>query len=158
MTFLTGAAAAGVWRLTYDEWKSDHLVGSTALTEPYDDAAGNGLLNLEKFAFGIDPFDLRRAGPGYPHLTVIEEVDGQDTSSYLALVFEMPERMPDVGFILEVSSDLQTWVQLPWVLASKTLEPVEGKMIRVTVRDMESIENLIGSRFLRMRLASPHAD
>jgi hypothetical protein len=88
------------------QWRNDYFNNPSNVGAGANDAcpAGDGVPNLTKYALGLDPFtpvsadELASAG--------MQQLLGQ---SYLTLTVDRDADPPDVTFLAEVSSDLQTW-------------------------------------------------
>ena len=125
--------------LTYDQWRQGFDFPD-GLDGPRDDASGDGVSNLEKFAFGLDPLEKSRAG--LPSL-VSEQIDNER-----ALVFTVP-RNPDatgIGQFVQTSTDL-----LDWSVDSEYIEVIEdtSEILRVRILGADGQEL---KRFVRVSI------
>jgi alpha-tubulin suppressor-like RCC1 family protein len=110
--------AKGTGADTYLEWKArvfteaeqaDPSVSRETALSP----AGDGIPNLLKYAFGIDPhLDGSLALPKISTVTVADSSTGV-TTRYPVISYQRPSGNPasDLYFVPEASIDLQTWVR-----------------------------------------------
>jgi beta-glucosidase-like glycosyl hydrolase len=119
---------------------NDSLAGDTA------NPAGDGLVNLLKYALGIDPHQATAAGLPTPALS---------NGTYLSLTFTGLRSATDITYHVEVSGDLGAWNEI-W---NSTVFPYGGGISpaqQVTVADTVPISVAPGGRrFLRLRVSRP---
>ncbi|MDG2323090.1 MAG: lamin tail domain-containing protein, partial [Akkermansiaceae bacterium] len=87
----------------YASWSrgyfSEAELADPAVSGPLADASGDGVSNLMKYAFGVDP--KKQGGNG----DVSVEIDGESVT----LNFSRLEKTPDITVTVDVSSDLVDW-------------------------------------------------
>lgn len=88
----------------YEKWKKDHFEGTDADSAPDGNPAGDGIVNLMKYATGRDP--LKPCG-SVTTLTV-KELGGK---KYMALAWPVNPDAKDVAFAVESSGNLEEWVE-----------------------------------------------
>lgn len=88
--------------IAYDEWITSFDVPE-GLRGPEQDASGDGVLNLIKFALGQDPRVATREG--LPSIS-IEELD---EDSYLTITMSKNPLAAGITFNVEISPDLEIW-------------------------------------------------
>jgi hypothetical protein len=107
----------------------------------------NGLTNLAKYAFGLS---ADAAGTNrFPRVELFKE----GALAYMALEYSRPDPAPpDVSYIVEVSSDRQTWASggLTTVLLSSN---TSNGLTTIFVRDATPVTTPTYGRFIRLRLA-----
>jgi hypothetical protein len=105
--------------------------------------AGDGVVNLIKYALGLDPFTATQAGE-LPAGNIEEEL-GQ---SYAALAANRSAQAPDITYVVEVSGDLTTWASGPG--NTVTLQDTPTQLV---VRDATPLG--AEPRFLRLVVSNP---
>lgn len=110
------------------------------LSAPGDDASGDGVTNLEKFAFGLNPLEVSRAG--LPE-AVVETEDG---IAFVTLSVPKNPEAAGVEYQVETSGDL-----LEWVLDSEAAEVIEDSDDLLQVRFSAPIDE-VRERFVRARV------
>jgi hypothetical protein len=88
----------------YEKWKKDHFEGTDADSAPDGNPAGDGIVNLMKYATGRDP--LKPCG-SVTTLTV-KQLGGK---KYMALAWPVNPDAKDVAFAVESSGNLEEWVE-----------------------------------------------
>ena len=102
---------------TYADWQAQHFTSGDTLTGPNDNPALDGVPNLEKYAFGLDP--KVSCASGLP--VVFLAADGR-----LAMTFTQDSSLSDIFYVPEVSADLVTWTRGPGVLTLTRTVPGQG--------------------------------
>jgi len=126
----------------YEQWRNQHLAGE-ASAGPGDDPAGDGVPNLMKFAFGMDPRGKARS----PHTPVERMQIGNETF----LKMSIPRNGVNLARMrVEVSSDLIDWHHGP-----AFLEVVSENERELVVRDRTPFSSAGGRRFMRLRVELP---
>ncbi len=125
--------------LTFAAWAEANL--PEGLRGPDDDAAGDGIENLVKFALGLDPLAPNRAD--LPVVSTTEE-NGND---YLSLTFQRFNNAADVEIAVEVSENLVDWT--PLANEVEIIEQRDGDLELVRVLDDQTTDGLT-RRFLRL--------
>lgn len=89
-------------RTTLAEWRQRNFPSATGTLVDFSrtDAGGKGILNLQRYAFGLDPVNPA-SSKGMPAFRVR---DGK-----LTVDFRRPAWVPDVQYVVETSEDLVTW-------------------------------------------------
>ncbi|HLP09012.1 MAG TPA: Ig-like domain-containing protein [Opitutaceae bacterium] len=105
--------------------------------------AGDGIDNLLKYAFYLDPYEEQTAG--LPEIKV-ETVDG---ARYLTLTTRRNPLATEVAWHVEASSDLTTWTEITDPAAILHDQPTLLKL-----RDTVSLDQT-PRRFLRLRVQKP---
>ncbi len=106
--------------------------------------AGDGVPNLIKYALGLNPF-APATGSQLPVESILP-VSGQN---YLALTVNRTAQATDVTYIVEVSSDLVTWMSGPPFTV--TISNVSTQLI---VRENTPVGGAT-SRFIRLHVSDP---
>ena len=149
-------SAQGTRADTYPEWKArvfteaeqadPTISGETALS-----AAGDGIPNILKYAFGIDPhIDGSLALPKISTVEVADPSTGV-TTRYPVLSYQTPSANPvsDLYFVPEASIDLQTWVRGDAIFDSPSTEN-GGDAATISIRTLSPLSTT--STFLRLRV------
>jgi hypothetical protein len=126
-------------------WRDNHFgnPSNVGLGADGSDPAADGVVNLAKYALGIDPFTATT--PDQLPSGSIEPDGGQ---SYLTLTVPRTAKAPDVTYIVEVSGDMQTWVSGP----PNTVTLTDTATLLV-VRDNTPFG--AAQRFMRLRISDP---
>lgn len=92
----------------YDKWVQDKFPSGTAGDQTAPEAApsGDGIVNLMKYATGLDP--LRPCGS----VTSVTAKEGEDGKMHLVLSWPVNPDAMDVKHEVEASTDLETWTLL----------------------------------------------
>lgn len=115
--YSVGDASAGVIHLvaenvSLDSWTAKHFdsAGAGDGFAPLGDSDGDGIRNLDEYAYGLDPNVANGPGErgGFPRASVDD--------GHLTVVFRQLIQATDVAYQVAVSSDLGEWVSGPDVL------------------------------------------
>ena len=128
--------------LSFADWAAGFEL-PTGQDGPGDNPAGDGIVNVLKFALGLNPNEPARGGLPFEQ---IQNIGGQ---LYLTLTFDRPLNVSGVTYHVDASSDLAAWPDAAVELPNPTTNG-DGTE-RVTFRDVEPLEGL-ERRFLRMRV------
>jgi hypothetical protein len=121
-------------------------VGSPSITGPTANPAGDGMTNLMKYALGLDPTQVDAAA-GAP-------VVGKTSGGNLTLTCVTPPGLSDITYIVEVSSDLQTWNSGPSFTATVSVTNLDAQHVKTVVEDLTPISGT-ARRFIRLRVTQP---
>jgi len=105
--------------------------------------AGDGVVNLIKYALGLDPFT-----PAQPQELPTGSLEEELGQSYATLTANRAAQAPDITYVVEVSSDLRTWTSGPG--NTVTLEDTPAQLV---VRDATPLG--VAPRFLRLVVSNP---
>jgi len=135
-TTLTGFAA---WQAKYF---TAAQLADPSISGPNADPYGSGVKNLVAYALQLDPTTAQTSN--VPHAT--------NQNGHLSLAYVVPAAVTDVTFIVEVSTDLQTWHTGTGytALALSVTGPSGQTMI---VRD--TLPSTATKRFMRLRVTNP---
>jgi hypothetical protein len=143
-----GFAEVVVGESSYADWKKFHFgqVTDPAIAGVSADPDGDGILNLQEYAFGLDPLNSSRAGLPLVSLQQFP-LNGP---WYLTLTYTTPDTIADLEFIPEVSSNMLTWQSASGstVVVSDT---VAGGMHTVVVRDSVAVADA-KRRFIHLQV------
>jgi hypothetical protein len=129
----------------WKQWQEMELNGKTALTNPRDDADGDGVSNLLEFLLGTSPTSAADYPRNVAHRIGVTSEGGKD---YLEV--SVPRRRDRlVQFTPEVSNDLMSWTS-----GTNATTVVSDTAEALTVRDRTPIGEAGAQRFLRVN-ASP---
>lgn len=128
---------------SFEGWAITHNL-PTGQSGPLDTPAGDGVANVLKYAFGIDPLVYTNPAD-LPQQGTIEA--GGET--YMTLTYIRSTTITGVSFVLEGSGDFKTWETI--TNAETNIESLPGDREKVTLVDIESFETT-GRRFLRLRV------
>ena len=123
----------------YDAWIAGFEV-SEERSGPADDASGDGVTNLEKFAFGLNPLEVSRAG------LPVETLDTVEGERVLILSVTKNPQARGIEYIVESSTDL-----LDWDFDADHVEIIEETEEKIDARLVQPVD---GERkqFLRARI------
>ncbi len=110
---------------------------------PADDPDGDGVLNIVEYALGLDPLSSSREALPVPS---VENIEGAD---YLTLSVNRNPEATGITYVIEVSSDLETWES-----GSEATTVIEATETVLTVRDNTAVPEA-GKRFIRLRITQP---
>jgi hypothetical protein len=126
-------------------WRDNHFANPSNVGAGANgfDPAGDGVPNLIKYALGLDPFT--NAVPSQFLEGTLTRTNGQ---VYPTLTVRRAAKAPDITYLVEVSSDLQTWLSGPAYLTTLADTPTQ-----LAVRDNAPLGAT--PRFLRFRVTVP---
>ena len=124
----------------YDKWVQDKFPSGTAGNQTAPEAApsGDGIVNLMKYATGLDP--LRPCGS----VTSVTAREGEDGKMHLVLSWPVNPDATDVKHEVEASTDLKTWTL---VGEAETAGKTAAQFV-----DPEAVGAAGGRRFLRLKV------
>ena len=140
-----------------DAWEIQHGL------DPFDvtgrngalaDLSGNGLSNLQKFAFGLDPYSPSLAG--LPAATI--EPPAPAAVRYLTLRYRRLLTPGPIQYAVETSGDFATWTSAPADLQEipPAIPVGDGLTETVTVRVLPALGTPgTPARFVRVRIVVP---
>jgi len=102
-----------IYGSTYAAWQSLAFtstdLANSAVSGPLANPSGDGMTNLEKYAFGLSPY--QKASPSVVAFSSVQ----QNGHTYPALTYQVPAAGPqtDLLYTLESSTDLVNWSQAP---------------------------------------------
>src|SRR5690625_3819336 len=126
--------------ITFADWAAANL--PEGLRGPEDDAAGDGIPNLVKFALGLDPLTPSR--DGLPRTEIVSD----NGEARLAIIGQIFNDAADVTVEPQVSNDLISWDPLE---AEPEIIEVVGDITIIRVVDTETIDGN-SRRFLRLNV------
>ena len=110
--------------------------------------AGDGITNLMKYALNLNP---KTNGVGGLPVSSLTSTGGSD---YLTLTFTKVLAATDITYVVEVSSDMQTWTSgANSTTTVSTTNNSDGATQTVVVRDLTPTGSAI-KRFIRLRVTS----
>ncbi|WP_372806052.1 Ig-like domain-containing protein [Pontiella sp.] len=120
-----------------DAWKILYFgAGGAPGAADENDQDGDGLVNIAEYAFGTDP--TQRTAPAM-HSLVWE--DGAAVGTLVAS-FQRQSDDPSLLYVLEKSTDMQTWENAAaWIIATTNTPPTEGIQRSINVIDIENDDN-----------------
>jgi hypothetical protein len=133
---------------SFQSWANDALVGySTALQSPSADPANDGIPNLLKYAFNLNPTESEVQG-----LPVASMMAPGDGKSYLTISYTQLQSATDILYTVQVSSDLVNWIS--GSSATKQVSSVSNNdgTSTVVVRDLTPVSSG-GARFIRVQIS-----
>jgi len=133
--------------ISYANWQED-LGQSYPSTE---DADGDGLTNLEEYAFNLNPsivdWKVLTKGTGTEGSPNIMYLSGNP--DHLETEYVRRKASDDLLYITEVSTDLQNWNQAN---LQTTVESIDENWERVKVQDLPENPESFPARFMRFKL------
>lgn len=128
-------------------WRSNHFgvqAGNAAVAGELANPSGDGIANLLKYAFGLDPSVPNTNG--LPSATIVQNA-GQ---RFLEIAVTKSATATDLTIVAEVSSDLANWQ----TAASGAVVVIENTATRLVARDATPLGS-VGKRFMRVRVSKP---
>jgi len=120
-------ASAVCYANTYATWKTQVFTvadqGNAAVSGETANPSGDGISNLQKYAFGLNPY--QSVSLGKPTTSVVQ----QSGDSYLTLTYQVPSADPptDILYTPQSTPDLFTWSQgSPAISLYNTTGPTNG--------------------------------
>jgi rhamnogalacturonyl hydrolase YesR len=113
-----------------------------SISGPGADPDGDGLNNLEEYAFGLNPHQLDSRSV-WPSAAI--------SNGYLTLTFIRRHDVADLAYIPETSTDLITWNSGSAFTQEISVTPLDAQRDLVTVQDLASVSS-VSPHFLRLRL------
>ena len=141
---------ADAWEIQYGIDLFDPTGANGALA----DLSGNGVSNLLKFAFALDPHSTDISG--LPVATI--EPPAPATPRYLTLRYRRRLTPGPINYVIEVSSDFLTWASAPadYEEIPPAIPTGDGLSETVTVRVLPAIETPDApARYIRVRVVVP---
>ena len=143
----------GLLATPYQAWRQQNFtsaqLANSAISGDTAAPAGDGIPNLMKYAFDLNPFVAGTGG--LPELTV-QNVGG---SNYLAISYTRVLFVTDISYTVQVSDDLATWNSGPSFTAQlgPPIDNGDGTQT-VTVQDLVPIDSA-AKRFIRVQISHP---
>ena len=132
------------WTFTafQNEYFTPAELANPSVSGPGADPDGDGLNNLEEYAFGLNPrqTDARSFSPS-----------GAISNGHLTLTFIRRHDVADLAYIPEASSDLNDWNSGSVFTQEISVVPLDAQRDLVTVQDLTPVSG-ISPHFLRLRL------
>ncbi len=140
-----------------DAWEVAHgldLFDDTGLNGALADLSGNGVPNLLKYAFALDPYSPSLTG--LPVTTI--EPPAPASPRYLTLRYRRLLVRDPIQYVIEVSSDFLTWASAPadYEEIAPATPTGDGLSETVTIRVLPALETPAApARFIRVRVVVP---
>ena len=147
-TFPSYSMTVLVVRGQYAAWRQQQFnpsdLASPGISGDYADPDRDGIPNLMEYALGLSP---NTPSPAGLPLVGMQAVGGK---TYLTLTFTKLRALADIGYTVQVSSDLQTWNSG----ASYTVRMDNGATDQAIYRDLTAIQDS-SRRFIRLMVTRP---
>ena len=127
------------------QYFSSGQLADPTVSGPSANPAHDGMDNLLKYAFGLDPTLVDSAAD----LPVAGQTAGALTLSYIRR-----HDISDLAYTVEVSSDLVTWQSGPSYTQELSVTPLDAQRDQVLVTDLAPLSGSI-KRFIRLRVTQP---
>jgi hypothetical protein len=125
---------------TYGTWRAVQLYEGSDPGGPGEAPNGDGITNLLRYAFGLDPSE-----PGGTHTTT-----ALDQEDFLVIRFPADLSLTDVAYRVEASPNLTSWTE---TLYDSSTDPQPQRLNGLLeVRDLLPIHATDRTRFLRVRV------
>ena len=121
---------------------SSGQLADPTVSGPSANPAHDGMVNLLKYAFGLDP-TLTNATAGLP-------VAGQSGGA-LTLSYIRRHDVADLTYTVEVSSDLVTWQSGPDCTQELSVTPIDAQRDQVVAADLTPVSGT-GRHFIRLKV------
>ena len=133
----------------YDLWSTqefneDELQGE--MTGPEDDFDGDGIINLQEYAFGLSPKTVSLQ-ESLPRVNIIEN----NVSQSAAILFQKREGADDVNIIVQRSNDMLSWTNID---QGASLDNEDGIMNMIYYDPLNSDNGKVFFRLI-IELSSP---
>ena len=143
----------GLLATPYQVWRQQNFTSAqltnSAISGDTAAPAGDGIPNLMKYAFDLNPFV---AGAGGLPVATVQNVSG---SNYLAISYTRVLFATDISYTVQVSDDLVTWNSGPAFTAQLGLPIDNGDGTQtITVQDLVPVDSAT-KRFIRIRISHP---
>jgi hypothetical protein len=125
-----------------DGWQVQFFGLDSPQAAPARDPDSDGTNNLLEFAFGSNPC----VGETPPALTI-----GRLEGDHLTITFPRRKDVADLTYVVEVSSDLETWDCGPIHTEEVAAVDIDATFELVTVRDLTPL-SAVPHRFIRIRI------
>jgi hypothetical protein len=127
-------------------WRDNHFGNPSNVGAGSNGAspASDSVPNLIKYALGLDPFT-----PATPDELPQGSIEADGAQEYLTLTVSRTAEAPDISYVVEVSSDLQTWLSGPSDTVTLTDTPTS-----LVVRDTVAVPAAT-ARYIRLRVSNP---
>lgn len=133
-----GKAAAG-----FAQWAAQHFseaeLGDESISGRAGSPAGDGIPNILKYAFGLNPHESAR-----DELPKLEQIEGDWRLSYTRRT-----DAPDIAYVVESSTDLVAWAAGEAEVEIVGTEVMDETFERITIRPVAPPQNRL---FLRVRI------
>jgi hypothetical protein len=142
-----------------DLWKYEKFggnAGNPAISGDDADPDGDGIANLMEYGLGLDPNVSSLAGAPI--------VWREESTGRLRIQFNRLSDRSGMGYVVQVSDDLETWIPIAWAAAeAEAMSVVEGRSVIVsetgtTTKTVVVEDNTNpatpGKRFLRMYVST----
>jgi hypothetical protein len=132
-------------RYSFTGWRGKYFPGSEtndSVSGPLADVSGDGIPNLLKYAFNLDP---RVANPA----SALPQISA--AGPYLTITYRKRTDAPDLLYQAQVSGDLTTWSSSETAEVSTSAPDVSG-VTTVVTRDTSPISS--GRRFIRLKVTA----
>ena len=127
------------------QYFSSGQLADPTVSGPSANPAHDGMDNLLKYAFGLDP-TLVDSAAGLP---IAGQCAGALTLSYIRR-----HDISDLTYTVEVSSDLVTWQSGPSYTQELSVTPLDAQRDQVLVTDLAPLSGSV-KRFIRLRVTQP---
>jgi hypothetical protein len=139
------------------QWREEYFglnLSTESIAGDYANPAGDGIPNLLKYAFGLNP--TQQVTNGLPVVTVV--------NGFLQVSFNRPDTDTDITYIVETSDDLVNWVQGSTYTESGNI-PDQGDTFEVSNFDSDGVDTIVvrdsvpissvPARFMRVVVTRP---
>jgi len=136
---------------SYANWQNTMFtpaqLSNAQISGDFATPAGDGICNLMKYALGLNP--MISGTTGLPTVS-ITAVNG---TNYLTLTYQRVISRPDLTYIVDVSSDMQTWNSgAGYTAAPSIVANADGVTETVTVEDLTPVGIGNPSHYMRLRV------
>jgi hypothetical protein len=144
----------GLLQTPYQLWKQQYFTSgqltNAAISGDLANPAGDGIPNLEKYAFGLSPLVATNSA-GLP-VNAVQSVGG---TNYLTIAYKQILYDTDISYTVQVSGDLTNWFSGAGY-TTQVVPPADNGdgSVTVTVRDVVPA-NTAAARFIRVNISGP---